>query len=104
MQKCTGEASPADEHSVQNGILSTNASRFPLCIDPQQQAIKWIKKKWGDKLKIIQLSKPNYIADVEHCIENGIPLMIETSKTTSTPSSVSSWLHRDDERGRRRQR
>ena len=37
-------------------------------IDPQLQGIKWIKQKWGDKLKIIQLSKPNYIADVEHCI------------------------------------
>ena len=46
-------------------------------IDPQLQGIKWIKQKWGDKLKIIQLSKPNYIADVEHCIENGVPLMIE---------------------------
>ena len=42
-------------------------------IDPQLQGIKWIKQKWGEKLKIIQLSKPNYIDDVEHCIENGMP-------------------------------
>jgi dynein heavy chain len=46
-------------------------------IDPQLQGIRWIKEKWGDKLRIIQLSKPNYITDVEYCIENGIPLMIE---------------------------
>ena len=30
---------PADDHSVQNGILTTKSSRFPLCIDPQQQAV-----------------------------------------------------------------
>jgi len=32
--KWGAEGLPADELSVQNGILTTAASRWPLCIDP----------------------------------------------------------------------
>ena len=42
---------PSDELSVQNGILTMRSSRFPLCIDPQMQAVTWIKKKCGKELE-----------------------------------------------------
>eukprot|EP00227_Mantoniella_beaufortii_P011774 CAMPEP_0197579874 /NCGR_PEP_ID=MMETSP1326-20131121/3768_1 /TAXON_ID=1155430 /ORGANISM="Genus nov. species nov., Strain RCC2288" /LENGTH=4505 /DNA_ID=CAMNT_0043143449 /DNA_START=243 /DNA_END=13760 /DNA_ORIENTATION=+ len=71
------EGLPTDPLSIQNGAIMTSAARWALMIDPQLQGIRWIKEKWGDKLRIIQLSKPNYIQDVEYCIENGIVLMIE---------------------------
>ena len=45
ISKWTSESLPPDELSIQNGILTTNASRYPLCIDPQQQALNWIRKK-----------------------------------------------------------
>jgi len=32
---------PTDDLSVQNGILTTRASRFALCVDPQMQAVAW---------------------------------------------------------------
>mmetsp|Transcript_44359 Transcript_44359/g.32405 ORF Transcript_44359/g.32405 Transcript_44359/m.32405 type:complete len:127 (+) Transcript_44359:950-1330(+) len=34
MSKWASEGLPTDELSVQNGILTKNASRWPLCIDP----------------------------------------------------------------------
>lgn len=34
---------PADNFSTENGIIVTTGSRWPLVIDPQCQAQKWIK-------------------------------------------------------------
>lgn len=42
---------PGDELSVQNGILTLRANRWPLCIDPQLQAVTWIKAKEGKALE-----------------------------------------------------
>ena len=39
---------PNDAFSIENGIVIANARRWPLCIDPQGQANKWIKNMEKD--------------------------------------------------------
>merc|ERR1719310_1899856 len=50
-------------------------------IDPQMQANKWVKRTWGDKLKVLRLSM-NYIREMENCIQFGNPVLIENIEET----------------------
>ncbi|GLE04239.1 hypothetical protein PINS_up013150 [Pythium insidiosum] len=79
IQKWVSEGLPADEHSVQNGILTTKASRFPLCIDPQQQAVNWIKKREEkNNLTIKTLSDSDFMKHLELAIQFGNPFLFES--------------------------
>lgn len=74
----TSEGLPPDELSVQNGILTVRASRFPLCIDPQQQALVWIKKREAaNNLKTITFSDADFLKQLEMSIMYGIPVLFQ---------------------------
>ncbi|KAF3425259.1 hypothetical protein E2986_13407 [Frieseomelitta varia] len=74
----TSEGLPPDELSVQNGILTTRASRFPVCIDPQQQALNWIKRREQKKnLKILSFADPDFLKQVELAIKYGLPVLFQ---------------------------
>lgn len=74
----SSEGLPPDELSIQNGILTTRASRFPLCIDPQQQAIAWIKKREAhNNLKILTFTDSDFAKQLEMAIMYGIPVLFQ---------------------------
>ncbi|XP_077995609.1 dynein axonemal heavy chain 10-like isoform X2 [Glandiceps talaboti] len=72
------EGLPPDELSIQNGILTTKSSRFPMCIDPQQQALNWIKKKEeANNLKVCTFNDPDFLKQLEMAIKYGFPFLFQ---------------------------
>ena len=53
----------------------SNARRWPLMIDPQGQANKWIKnKEKANNLHVIKLSDGDFVRTLENCINFGNPV------------------------------
>ncbi len=69
---------PVDSFSTDNGIIVSNSRRWPLMIDPQGQANKWVKNmNKGNKLSVIKLSDSNYVRTLENAIQFGTPVLLE---------------------------
>ncbi|XP_066245712.1 dynein axonemal heavy chain 10 isoform X2 [Euwallacea similis] len=69
---------PPDELSVQNGILTIRGSRFPLCIDPQQQALNWVKKREEkNNVKVLRFTDSDFLKHLEMSIKNGTPVLFQ---------------------------
>lgn len=78
ISKWTWEGLPPDQLSTQNGILTTQSSRFPLCIDPQQQAIRWIKRREEkNNLKICTFNDQEFVKQLELAIKYGFPVLFQ---------------------------
>ena len=73
------EGLPTDPLSVQNGILVTRSSRYPLLIDPQGQAIHWICNHEADGLPpfgTTSFSASRFREHLEYCMAEGKALIV----------------------------
>jgi dynein heavy chain len=78
---------PTDSFSTDNAITVFNAGRWPLMIDPQGQANKWIRNTEGDNnLQIIKLSEGSYLRTLENAIQFGYPVLLENIQEELDPS------------------
>jgi dynein heavy chain len=71
------EGLPTDDFSVENAITIFAARRWPLMIDPQGQANKWIRQMEApNKLNVLKMSG-EYMRNMESAIQFGFPVLLE---------------------------
>jgi dynein heavy chain len=77
---------PSDNFSTENAIIVDIGRRWPLMIDPQEQANKWIRKMEASKnLRRIKLSG-DFLRTLENCIQFGTPVLLEDIGEELDPS------------------
>jgi len=78
---------PADDFSSENGLLTTMGRRWPLMIDPQGQANRWIRNMFSEKnLQIIKLTEKDFLRTLENGIRYGAPVLLENVGQELDPS------------------
>ncbi|XP_076387685.1 dynein axonemal heavy chain 7 [Megachile rotundata] len=69
---------PNDTYSIDNAIIIVNARRWPLMIDPQGQANRWIKNmERTNNLNVVRSTQPDFARLVENALQFGQPVLLE---------------------------
>ncbi|XP_075848159.1 dynein axonemal heavy chain 2 [Microtus pennsylvanicus] len=78
---------PSDAFSTENGIIVTRGNRWALMIDPQAQALKWIKNMEGNQgLKVIDMQMHDYLRILENAIQFGFPVLLQNVQEYLDPT------------------
>ncbi|XP_051881424.1 dynein axonemal heavy chain 6-like [Pristis pectinata] len=67
---------PPDSYSTENAILVKMGEHWPLLIDPQGQAVRWINKMEGEDLCTLLATHPNYMSTMVTAIRMGHPVLL----------------------------
>jgi dynein heavy chain len=80
------EGLPTDSLSLENGVITTKASRWPVIVDPQNQGNTWIRNREGpNELTVTTLSAKYFRRHLEDSMANGTPLLIENIEEELDP-------------------
>ncbi|KAH0622659.1 hypothetical protein JD844_025154, partial [Phrynosoma platyrhinos] len=70
---------PLDQYSTENAILVKYGQLWPLLIDPERQAYKWIHQMAGDKLREIWATDASYLRKLENCMRIGESVLLQVA-------------------------
>lgn len=69
---------PNDSFSIENAIINDKTRRWPLFIDPQGQANKWLKNMEKERqVRVMKFTDGNYLKLLEAAIRMGTPVLME---------------------------
>lgn len=93
---------PADSFSTENGVMVTRSPRWPLMIDPQGQANKWVKRmEEKNQVKVLNLNMSDLIRQIENAIQFGNPVVLqdvlEAIDPTLEPLLAKSFIKRGNQ-------
>ncbi|XP_071375886.1 dynein axonemal heavy chain 2, partial [Centroberyx affinis] len=78
---------PSDAFSTENGVIVTRGNRWPLMVDPQGQALKWIKNMEMKRgLKVIDLQMPDFLRVLENAVQFGNPVLLQNVQEELDPA------------------
>lgn len=77
---------PTDTFSISNAVIMKNSSRWPLLVDPQQQANSWIRNMEREhNLLVLRPSESDYLREIRQAISQGRPVLLENVEETLDP-------------------
>jgi dynein heavy chain len=77
---------PNDSFSIENAIMLRKSNRWPLMIDPQGQANKWVKKlEEPAGIKVCKQNQSNFVRTIENAIAFGVPVLLENVPESLDP-------------------
>uniref|UniRef100_G1KEF2 AAA+ ATPase domain-containing protein n=1 Tax=Anolis carolinensis TaxID=28377 RepID=G1KEF2_ANOCA len=85
---------PLDQYSTENAILVMYGQRWPLLIDPERQAYKWIYQMAGGKLQEISATDASYLRKLENSMRIGESVLLQ-DLTETLDSSMKSILKKE---------
>ncbi|RKO97032.1 hypothetical protein CAUPRSCDRAFT_11277 [Caulochytrium protostelioides] len=68
---------PSDAFSTENALIANNSDGWPLFIDPQGQANKWVKQLEKERLVVIKPTDADYMRQLETAVQFGKPILLE---------------------------
>ena len=77
---------PSDELSTDNAIIMKSSRKECLLIDPDSQALNWLKAFYASlNIKILLQNDPRFLQTLEACLNYGEPVIINKFKDDFEP-------------------